>query len=698
MKRVKIVSFLCSLLFMAFITVSQAQWTRQSPLPTGNELTDVCFINPDTGWIFGEQGAVYRTNDGGENWTDQSVPSGGRINTGFFLNTETGWVALSGSLEGDAGEIFRSADGGDHWELMFSDQSSAIRDLSFLNPDTGWALGYYQQVYPTTISWNFFLKTVNGGEDWLLFDFLEESHFTKMIFIDDTTGYVAGAGTPNLMKTTDGGYHWTSIAQPTNSGLTDVVFTDLNNGYTCGNNFYFTHNGGASWGYSYCYYANSIGMFDDLNGWTVTMNKVFRVREGGSVLDYLFTADKSPLVGISAVDSSTAYIVGKDVTIYSTTDGGASWLELSQGTNKSLFSVFFLDENEGWAGGADHTLLHTEDGGKHWIFNNLSASSGPVNDIQFKDARTGWFVNGNIYITIDSGATWNIALETNSTINDLYFIDNQTGWCVGSNGVLYKSPDGGMNWEGMNSNTIQDLNAVYFNDEENGWIAGNGIVEKTSDGGGTWEVSYIGNETFTKIQFPELTTGLILAGNHFLKTVSGGESWDIVKPEGMSDEDSLNDMVFINTNTGYLSGKDFLMKTTDGGQSWTSIPGFPGIQANAIYFVNENKGWMVGEDGAIFQTETGGAESVDEQVNSPETLQFIIFPNPANQILNFEFSVLNSGKNCLIYIFDVFGRQVYCEPLEKKTLNISSWQPGIYFIFIKDEHKILNNCKFVICR
>jgi photosystem II stability/assembly factor-like uncharacterized protein len=699
MKRAKVISLLFSLFYTCFIPFSHAQWIKQSPIPSGHELTDICFINPDTGWIFGENGTVFRTNDGGQSWTDQSLPSQGRINSGLFLGNETGYVALSAGGTESEGEIYKSTDGGYHWELEFSDPSSAIRDLSFINPDTGWVLGYYRQVYPVNMSWNFFLKTEDGGEHWQVLDFLQESHFTRINFIDDTTGYIAGAGTPNLMKTIDGGRHWQSVYQPTNSGLTDVFFTDIDNGYTCGNNFYFTHNAGASWGYTYCYYANSIGMYDAFNGWTVTMNKVFKVIDGGNVLEYQFTADKSPLVGISAVDSSTAYIIGKNVTIYGTKNGGETWQELSNGTDKSLHSIFFLDGNVGWAGGTDHTLLHTTDGGRRWIFNGLSASPGTITDLQFINPETGWFVNEDIYWSRDSGVTWDKASGISNPVSDLYFIDDQSGWGVGTDGKLFKSTDGGLNWEEKSSGMDKDLYAVYFIDEEKGWIAGEGIIESTVDGGESWEMRYLGDEVFSKIQFIDESTGYILADDHFFKTESGGEEWAIIIPEGLNGSEPLKDLFFVDQSSGYLSGNDFLLKTTDGGATWVSIPGFADIQSNAIFFINKNKGWMVGEEGAIYQTETGGAESAGEEIGGSDAFQISIFPNPAKEILNFKFSILNSGMDCTLFIYDLFGKEVFTQPcIGTQSIDVNKLPSGIYLAVIKNNDLVLGSRKFLICR
>jgi len=71
----------------------QAQWTRQSPIPTGQTITNVCFINPDTGWVFGYEGSIFRTNDRGETWIDQSLPIAD-VAVGLFLDENQGWIGL----------------------------------------------------------------------------------------------------------------------------------------------------------------------------------------------------------------------------------------------------------------------------------------------------------------------------------------------------------------------------------------------------------------------------------------------------------------------------------------------------------------------------------------------------------------------------------------------------------------------------
>ena len=46
---------------------SQSTWYWQNPLPQGNYLTSISFVNPDTGWAVGDAGTIIKTTNGGIN-------------------------------------------------------------------------------------------------------------------------------------------------------------------------------------------------------------------------------------------------------------------------------------------------------------------------------------------------------------------------------------------------------------------------------------------------------------------------------------------------------------------------------------------------------------------------------------------------------------------------------------------------------
>ncbi|MBL0106104.1 MAG: hypothetical protein IPP52_02105 [Ignavibacteria bacterium] len=103
----KLKIFLLILLFLVFINnivYSQNYWIK-NPSPTSLILTEVYFLNNNTGWIAGDSGAVFRTTDQGLNWIKQSTYVDNYILSIFFINENTGW-AVSWDVFPDSGSFF----------------------------------------------------------------------------------------------------------------------------------------------------------------------------------------------------------------------------------------------------------------------------------------------------------------------------------------------------------------------------------------------------------------------------------------------------------------------------------------------------------------------------------------------------------------------------------------------------------------
>ena len=71
-------TFLLICLFFQFCfcgsAASQSQeWFWQNPLPQGNLLRAVHFVNATTGTAVGDVGTILRTTDGGSTWTEQNL-------------------------------------------------------------------------------------------------------------------------------------------------------------------------------------------------------------------------------------------------------------------------------------------------------------------------------------------------------------------------------------------------------------------------------------------------------------------------------------------------------------------------------------------------------------------------------------------------------------------------------------------------
>lgn len=54
---------------------------------------DIFFIDRDLGWIVGESGTIYNTQDGGARWAKESSESQSDLNAIHMLSDRTGWIA-----------------------------------------------------------------------------------------------------------------------------------------------------------------------------------------------------------------------------------------------------------------------------------------------------------------------------------------------------------------------------------------------------------------------------------------------------------------------------------------------------------------------------------------------------------------------------------------------------------------------------
>ena len=92
------------------------RWSRTDPLPAfakGLAATD--FAGPSDGWALGRSGLLYRTTDGGRQWSRLGKLPPGNEPDVDFLSANTGWIvtAHTGSRT-----LLRTRDGGRTWQAM----------------------------------------------------------------------------------------------------------------------------------------------------------------------------------------------------------------------------------------------------------------------------------------------------------------------------------------------------------------------------------------------------------------------------------------------------------------------------------------------------------------------------------------------------------------------------------------------------
>jgi photosystem II stability/assembly factor-like uncharacterized protein len=106
-------------------TDAGANWTRV--LNLGTTIEDIQFLNLNTGWLVGADGAFRRTTTGGAvstAWTPQALFTGMDLRRVHFVSTTTGWIAGSDGVEGG---VFRTDNGGATWVQEFAETITSGR-------------------------------------------------------------------------------------------------------------------------------------------------------------------------------------------------------------------------------------------------------------------------------------------------------------------------------------------------------------------------------------------------------------------------------------------------------------------------------------------------------------------------------------------------------------------------------------------
>ena len=321
-----LIPFIFSFLFLSQICFTQTlQWFEQNS-GSNRELTDVCFVDQDNGWISGYTGTMLHTTDGGDTWNTQNIPPSNAYYSVFFTDLLNGWAT------GYDGRIVHTTDGGQTWVFQTAPVNTDYYKVYFVNSNIGWIAGGDAGSFPTFIEHRVILNTTNGGASWSAqYSQSNKSRLNSIIFVDQNNGYAAGES-GIIMKTTDGGSNWSEQEIPS-FDFSNIFFTDNLTGWVTGYFLGLPHH-----------------------------PSVFKTTDGGSNwVETQFGTDEG-LSDIYFVDNLRGWAVGGNTSqgiVYYTSDGGTNWELQTIPSVNSLYSLFFCDENCGWAVGHLGTIIST---------------------------------------------------------------------------------------------------------------------------------------------------------------------------------------------------------------------------------------------------------------------------------------------------------------------------------------------------
>jgi photosystem II stability/assembly factor-like uncharacterized protein len=540
--------------------------------------------------VAGGQGFLFKSTDGGENWTAANAGIPGDHCCGFVLTIDPHYhnVLYAAEIDGIGGldpSLYKSEDGGESWRRLQYFNSGGHLAIDPDNPNTIYATATCPspEIINEDCPWTVF-KSTDAGASWSPAN-SELPDGIGLLRMDPKnprtlyamTGWIS-YGRPGVFKTTDGGASWSMV----NADLR--AFTLALDSHDSGILYVGTaggvlksDDGGASWN------SQNLGMtatyvvglvIDPQRSGTVyavedeqqSGSSVFRTTDGGGSWTAINSGLPAPFgltnLSIDPLDSSTLYAAvrsGYAAAIYKSRDGGVNWMAANSGLDAPLFALALDPSNPRTA-----------------------------------YASTGISVTGlGIFKTTDGAATWHYvspgpAGYPGGTPTPVTLVvdpqDPNTLYALALSAYyqIWKSTDGGKNFRPI--------------------IAG----LPTFPSGGTASVFAFAVDPqnsgtlyawVPRFDYPPLDGGLF-------KSTNGGEAWEALKP-GLPDGVRLNSLALDprNTDTLYAGTFDGVLKSTDRGAHW--IPANSGlttlrVNALAVDPRNPNTVYAATSGGGVF--------------------------------------------------------------------------------------------------
>ena len=367
------------------------------------------FFNVNDGLLAMESGQIYRTNDGGNSFTE--VYTGTKELNGFvFSNSQDGYSF------GMDGTILKTADAG----LTWTDVPGAITnyDLYAANMASGNNATFYGEN-------GLRIRTTNGTSAILESEFTIEKAqgLWAVAFIDENSGLVGGYNNSSnqqgiLLRTIDGGNSWKKSSFPS----LNIEFRGL-------------------------HYVNASKVFalgETFNG----TDGIFVSNDSGSTFSAVILPDtliyNRAFYDMNSFGNDTLFIIGSCDpncmnSFYQSYDGGATW---TAGGYAEGFDVSMLNSQTGVvASGAGLVHLTTDGGDTFTVSPDLSINSIPA--AEYVTANTIYAAGGmgDIFKSTNVGGIWNSIRTTtgNDGFAKMDFSDENTGFIIGSNSILISS-------------------------------------------------------------------------------------------------------------------------------------------------------------------------------------------------------------------------------------------------------------------
>ncbi|WP_224490086.1 ELWxxDGT repeat protein [Robertkochia flava] len=531
--------------------------------PYNSRLTDVQFVNEQTGFVTGES-VLLRTDDGGLTWQP--------LNFELSYSTRISLTALSADHlilrnispyynDPNKGKLYQSTDGGVTWQA-FGDLTHNYDPgpVYFFNNNFGLALNRSKAYHITN----------DGGEHWIQYTIEDipgldyDEYFSTFHFLDEQTGY-ATTTKGKFLKSTDGGITWEVINADYRASMNKMFFSDENTGYLYNNGLYKTSDGGLTWERIILGSCTGISSISLNNSGDIIAVGGGCYEEGRNIHYYSESESKwyasSYLKGRNNISyisysSDQIFIFSENSAI--SNDGGNSWKPMNHPTDdrirfaeKQGQSLFMKDS---WG-----KLYKSANNGETWTEIFQGDSNGGF-DALSEDTLFVQTVDGNIAKTTDGGTTWsNLSADPYSIFRNIEFTDDLTGYMSGTSSPFLRTVDGGATWDTLTMGSPEAflLHQFHFVNSTTGMISSDTGFYKTNDGGDTWikmDLPAKNSTTSLRIEAKNASEWYIAIGNQLYYSPDTGDTWTLYHQtsENISALAFQGDLIYLSQGNGAI--------------------------------------------------------------------------------------------------------------------------------------------------
>ena len=745
-------------------TNTQSNWISKGPINTpiilsngkkrGNgRVNCIAFdpVNSDIIWIGSPAGGLWKSTDGGSNWTTNTdgLPVIGVSHIAIDPNNNQIMYIVTGdayATDTYSIGILKSTDGGITWNttgLSYNLSQEKTVNKVIINPN------HTDSLYAVTNS--NILISVDAGANWLTVGAIGRWRDIEFKPGTPSTIYAAkqSSGGSNVYRTTDGGANWSVI----NNGVAssgkyrpliavtpdnpEVIYALYSASDYSLHGLYKSSDGG--------------------NNWTLESNSPNIL---GRDTDGTSTGGQSWYdlsLAVSTNDENLLYVGG--INLWKTIDGGQAWTINASSGNGSNYSYMHVDQHAAEFNPLNHVAYAGNDGGFYkymenlntWVdisdgleisqFYNLGLSQSNPNRIV-----AGAQDNGTEMLT---NSTWDAIMGGDGMECKVDHYDDNIIYAEYQYGGIRKTNNGGNNWNNIKPVSYDGgWNTPYemHSSNNNLIVIGYEEVYRSETAGAIWDsISYnvSGGQALKSIALAHSDEDYIYAATYNSIKVTKDASavtptWVNIK-SGIPNY-NITDVTVANNNPDRVwvtlsqyNSSHKIYESIDGGTNWINITatGLPNLPVNCIVYQHStNDDLYVGTDvGVYYKNNTmtdwvpfmnglpnvivkeleihydGGSISaatfgrgvwesplntLSTNVYANEKINFKIYPNPAQD----KITISTIQQNINITIFTLTGRKII--ETTAKTINTSNFAKGCYIIEISNKNGFSRREKLII--